>query len=65
MVPIDKPERLRSRAVHQQDVLKKLEAKNPIVTLAILDCCREKVTGARNAFGSLRSPRPRARSGGL
>ena len=51
MVPIDKPERLKSRAVHQQDVLKKLEAKNPIVTLSILDCCREKVVGARNAFG--------------
>ena len=52
MVPIDKPERVKTRAVHQQEVLKKLEAKNPIVTLGILDCCREKVSfRARRAFG--------------
>ena len=30
MVPIDKPERLKTRAIHQQEVLKKLEAKNLI-----------------------------------
>ena len=50
---VDEPERLKTRAVHQQDVLKKIEAKNPIVTLAILDCCREKVSGGapRSAFG--------------
>ena len=51
---VDNPEDLSvpGFAVHQQELLRNLEAKKPIVTLAILDCCREKVAGrARDAFG--------------
>ena len=50
MVPINEKHRLKTRALHQQKVLNDIEAKKPVVTLAILDCCREKVD-ARNAFG--------------
>eukprot|EP01046_Picozoa_sp_COSAG06_P027594 COSAG06_NODE_2447_length_6864_cov_3.888101_3_plen_484_part_00 len=48
---VEEPEDLPDEAIHQQKVLADIEAKKPIVTLAILDCCRETVSGTRSAFG--------------
>jgi uncharacterized caspase-like protein len=48
---VDEPEDLPTEAIHQQKVLADIDAKKPIVTFAILDCCREKVGGTRSAFG--------------
>lgn len=48
---VDDPEDLPTEAIHQQKTLADIEAKKPIVTLAILDCCREKVMGTRSGFG--------------
>ena len=43
LIPQEFPEkkRLAKRAVDQHEVLEKLQSKSPLVTLAILDCCRE------------------------
>jgi hypothetical protein len=48
---VEEPEDLPDEAIHQQKVLQDIETQKPIVTLAILDCCREKVSGTRSAFG--------------
>ena len=43
LIPQEFPDkkRLAKKAVDQHEVLEKLKLKSPLVTLAILDCCRE------------------------
>ena len=45
LIPQEFPreEQLQEKAVNQQRTLEKIQARQPLVTLAILDCCRECV----------------------
>eukprot|EP01047_Picozoa_sp_COSAG01_P003516 COSAG01_NODE_105_length_26080_cov_7.640237_9_plen_2696_part_00 len=55
LVPQDfggEAKRLAREALNQQQVLRDIEAKQPLLTLAILDCCREKVKGQRGLFSA-------------
>ena len=56
------PKKLRRNAIEQQQVLEDIAAKTPLVTLAILDCCRE-IAETRAGFSGAPSspPLPSAR----
>ena len=41
---------LKSNAISQTETLDEIDAKSPLLTMAILDCCRERVTGNRGAM---------------
>lgn len=47
---LPEPKYLQQRAIGQKETLEQIEAKAPVLTMAILDCCRETVTGVRGVL---------------